>query len=903
MKKRLFAFCALAALLLSCLVPVQAAEDYDALAVAQGYHARVGEAEAAYDGGAFSGYIKFNSNFAGNGGRDNALIKVPDGETVTLISDVAITTELYLQGQITLDGNGHTLTGAFRSDASNPDRNTADVTVKNLKVVLNAIDGGGFGRYIIQAEPGMKVRFEDCDFTVTGAPQYALFVLRGDLTMDGCTLTWTQPSGSSGKDVFRLDNAAAALTLTDTTITLPTDSANLSVVGFYAAATLVMQGSTTLTAAEGRAVVVGGQLPSITMDTTVTAPINPPDYAVTRYDVWDGSTDTTWFDPDDLQDSYELDTAAKLAGLAKLIAESGTAGYPYSLGEKEITFYVTSHLNLAGLDWLPIGNTYDTRFGGNLIGRVGLAGEPAIIQGLKVTGTAANIGFVGTIDQGGEISNFTFESPVISSAYDTVGVVCGYARSGGTFRNITVTGALMQIDGAKSWVGGICAYSKYGADTYENCVFDGDIIVSGEARMVGGILGNAWVGATLSDCYVSGSIVASGTVDQVGGLVGYIGNSEKGTSAPLTLTDCQFDGYLQNANTAATATGAVLGQTNGGELTMTRVFVSGLSIGNGAAVAAGYAWIGRVAADTTLSATQCSTLANLSVAGSTAEGATLSGADAGLTVHSFSEVAGDAGKTTVGDEGWAMRAGMYPVVAIAAGLAPTANANADYSWFDFAQDALQIGNFNELVGFSVLSKLYDFGGKTITLTADIDGSSKLEGQSLSAGGELNDYISATFRGSFERDGHSISNVTFEQGESGKYVITWVVGETVETEEYEYGETPTYKGETTRPDDNVYRYEFNGWDPEIVPVSADVTYTARWKKTLLKDLEQEEEPDPPTDTATEPPAASDSSEAPADKAGCQSSFAFGALPALALLAAAPALLRGKSRAARNSKKRR
>ena len=243
----------------------------------------------------------------------------------------------------------------------------------------------------------------------------------------------------------------------------------------------------------------------------------------------------------------------------------------------------------------------------------------------------------------------------------------------------------------------------------------------------------------------------------------------------------------------------------------------------------------------------------------------------------------------------------YPVVAIAAGLAPTANANADYSWFDFAQDALQIGNFNELVGFSVLSKLYDFGGKTITLTADIDGSSKLEGQSLSAGGELNDYISATFRGSFERDGHSISNVTFEQGESGKYVITWVVGETVETEEYEYGETPTYKGETTRPDDNVYRYEFNGWDEEIVPVSADVTYTARWKKTLLKDLE--EETDPPTDTATEPPAASDSSEAPADKAGCQSSFAFGALPALALLAAAPALLRGKSRAARNSKKRR
>ena len=94
MKKRLFAFCALAALLLTCWIPVQAAEDYDALAVAEGYHARVGEAEAAYDGGAFTGYIKFNNDLSGAGGRDNALAKVPAGSTVTLIADVTITTEL-----------------------------------------------------------------------------------------------------------------------------------------------------------------------------------------------------------------------------------------------------------------------------------------------------------------------------------------------------------------------------------------------------------------------------------------------------------------------------------------------------------------------------------------------------------------------------------------------------------------------------------------------------------------------------------------------------------------------------------------------------------------------------------------------------------------------------------------
>lgn len=881
MKKRLFAFCALAALLLTCWIPVQAAEDYDALAAAEGYHARVGEAETAYDGGAFTGYIKFNNDLSGNGGRDNALAKVPAGSTVTLIADVTITTELYLQGQYTVDGDGHTLTGAFRSDSSG-----ADVTVKNLNIVLNAVDGGGFGRYIIQAEGGCHVLFEDCDFTVTGAPEYALFVVRGHVEMDGCTLTWTNANAGGNKDVFRLDNGSSEVTLTDTEITLPTDDSKLTIVGFYNPGTLVLRGDTVLTAAEGKAIVVGSALPSITMDTSVVAPVTPSDYPVTRYDVWDGSVDTSWFDESSIQDSYELDTAAKLAGLAKLISDSGTANWPYAAAEKEVTFYVTSHLNLAGLEWLPIGSSYGTRFGGNLVGRVGAAGEPAIIQGLNVVGSDANVGFVGTMDAGGEISNFTFESPRVSSEYDTAAVVCGYARSGGTFTDITVKDALVVVKDVQ-WVGGICAYSKYGADTYENCVFEGDIVASGESAMVGGIVGNAVIGAALTNCYVSGSISASGATDQVGGMVGAID-----AGAALTMTDCQFDGYLQNANTSATANGALAGSAAAGEtaVSLTRVFLSGVSMGGGANAAAGYSWLGALtgSGSVTLTTTQCSSLIRAAVAGSTASGVTLTGGDTGITVYKLSEVAGDNGKTTVGDAGWTMRTGLYPVVAIASTVAPTANANADYAWFDFAADSSDVGNFNELVGFSVLSKLYDFGGKTVNLTADIDGSSKLEGQALGAGGELNEYISAAFRGTFERNGHSISNVEFELGESGKYVITWVVGDNRTTEEYSYGETPSYKGETTRPDDEVYRYEFNGWDEDIVPVTADATYTARWKKTRLKDL-AEEETDPPASDTEQPAGTEGGGDTTGDsEGGCQSVMMSGALPLLALLAV-PAIL--------------
>ena len=888
MKKRLFAFCALAALLLTCWIPVQAAEDYDALAAAEGYHARVGEAEAAYDGGAFTGYIKFNNDLSGAQGRDNALIKVPDGETVTLITDVTITTELYLQGQITLDGGGHTLTGAFRSDSTNPSRKTADVTVKNLNIVLNAIDGEGFGRYIIQAEGGCHVLFEDCDFTVTGAPQYALFVVRGHVEMDGCTLTWTNANAGGNKDVFRLDNGSSEVTLTDTEITLPTDDSKLTIVGFYNPGTLVLRGDTVLTAAEGKAIVVGSALPSITMDTSVVAPVTPSDYPVTRYDVWDGSVDTSWFDESNIQDSYELDTAAKLAGLAKLISDSGTANWPYAAAEKEVTFYVTSHLNLAGLEWLPIGSSYGTRFGGNLVGRVGAAGEPAIIQGLNVVGSDANVGFVGTMDSGGEISNFTFESPRVSSEYDTAAVVCGYARSGGTFTDITVKDALVVVKDVQ-WVGGICAYSKYGADTYENCVFEGDIVASGESAMVGGIVGNAVIGAALTNCYVSGSIAASGTTDQVGGMVGAID-----AGAALTMTDCQFDGYLQNANTSATANGALVGSVAAGEsataIALTRVFLSGVSMGGGANAAAGYSWLGALtgSGSVTLTAAQCSSLTRAAVAGSTASGVTLTGGDTGMTVYKLSEVAGDNGKTTVGDAGWTMRTGLDPVLAIAGGIASTANANADYAWFDFAADSSDVGNFNELVGFSVLSKLYDFGGKTVNLTADIDGSSKLEGQALGAGGELNEAISAVCRGTGERNGPSLRQGECERGESGPAVIPWGVGDNRTTEEYGYGETPSYKGETTRPDDEVYRYEFNGWDEEIVPVTADATYTARWKKTRLKDL-AEEETDPPASDTEQPAGTEGGGDTTGDsEGGCQSVMLSGALPLLALLAV-PAIL--------------
>lgn len=140
MKKRILASLLTLALLLLGVPAVAAdeADDYDRLAVEAGYHARVGSAEEAYADGEFTGYLVLDEDLDGNQ-RDHVLDDVPAGSTVTLITDVQMTYQLYLNSACTLDGNGYTLHGAIRSDSG-----TADMVVKNLTIVtpLGPQDGG-----------------------------------------------------------------------------------------------------------------------------------------------------------------------------------------------------------------------------------------------------------------------------------------------------------------------------------------------------------------------------------------------------------------------------------------------------------------------------------------------------------------------------------------------------------------------------------------------------------------------------------------------------------------------------------------------------------------------------------------------------------------------------------------
>lgn len=66
-----------------------------------------------------------------------------------------------------------------------------------------------------------------------------------------------------------------------------------------------------------------------------------------------------------------------------------------------------------------------------------------------------------------------------------------------------------------------------------------------------------------------------------------------------------------------------------------------------------------------------------------------------------------------------------------------------------------------------------------------------------------------------------------------FTVTWDVNGVTSEETYEQGETPSYKGEIADFEKNNFRYSFKGWDSELSPVIADVTYTATWSRKKIE----------------------------------------------------------------------
>lgn len=64
-----------------------------------------------------------------------------------------------------------------------------------------------------------------------------------------------------------------------------------------------------------------------------------------------------------------------------------------------------------------------------------------------------------------------------------------------------------------------------------------------------------------------------------------------------------------------------------------------------------------------------------------------------------------------------------------------------------------------------------------------------------------------------------------------YTVTWNVDGNITTEEYEYGQTPVFKGSTEKAGNAQYSYTFVGWSPSIGQVVQNTTYVAQYSSSV------------------------------------------------------------------------
>ncbi len=65
-----------------------------------------------------------------------------------------------------------------------------------------------------------------------------------------------------------------------------------------------------------------------------------------------------------------------------------------------------------------------------------------------------------------------------------------------------------------------------------------------------------------------------------------------------------------------------------------------------------------------------------------------------------------------------------------------------------------------------------------------------------------------------------------------YTVSWSVDGTVTSESLPYGTVPSYGGTPVKPETDIYKYTFIGWDKPITEVCSDVTYTALFDEEYI-----------------------------------------------------------------------
>ena len=239
---------------------------------------------------------------------------------------------------------------------------------------------------------------------------------------------------------------------------------------------------------------------------------------------WDGTVDTGWFYANPAAASFNISTPAQLAGLAKLVNDNVTGFY-----NKTIT--QTADLDLAGLQWTPIGGTGTHYFSGTY------DGNGKTISGLKINIADYYQGLFGMAGSSSTIKNVKLldvSITVTGSAIMYTGAVAGF--SNGKVTDCVATGSVS----GNTRVGGVVGTTIATDATVSGCSFSGS--VKG-GSYIGGLAGDNR--GSVTNCYAAADVEATLATGVAGGIVGN-------------------QGYVSGSVQYCYATGSVQGYTAGG---------------------------------------------------------------------------------------------------------------------------------------------------------------------------------------------------------------------------------------------------------------------------------------------------------------------------------------------------
>ena len=250
---------------------------------------------------------------------------------------------------------------------------------------------------------------------------------------------------------------------------------------------------------------------------------------------WIDKADISWYIDHEDDETYEISTAAQLAGLAKLVNEGAGDGHSIRFTGKTIQLTTDISLNEgkkvldengelindgSGLiEWTPIGLT--SLFKGTF------DGNEHMVKGIYIKGDFHYAGLFGSIIES-EIKNIGVVDSYIEGSC-LVGGICGYASKSTIYNCYNTKNVTGNIIGAS--IGGICGYIS--ESTIYNCYNTGYVTGKAIGSLAGGICGNLH-DSYISNCYNAGMIQITESYN-AGGICGY---------AEATIVNCYNIGSI-----------------------------------------------------------------------------------------------------------------------------------------------------------------------------------------------------------------------------------------------------------------------------------------------------------------------------------------------------------------------